>query len=65
MTAIRTITLTLESALTRDAQGRVICPRCGAPCEDWSPYDDGVTWHLCEDCDWAVLAEAVECSAPA
>lgn len=54
MTWIKTVTPVDGNALKRDAEGRVVCARCGGVCDEWSPKP-GATWYRCDVCGKTVL----------
>jgi len=45
-----------EDSLPGDAEGRVVCGRCGAWMKPWSPIEGAIWWEC--DCGEAVLALA-------
>jgi hypothetical protein len=54
MTWIKTVAPVDRNALKRDAEGRVVCDRCGAAYGEWSPQP-GATWYRCDVCGKTVL----------
>jgi hypothetical protein len=51
---VRTVHAVADDNLLRDAEGRVVCARCGGSCGEWSPQP-GATWYRCDVCGKTVL----------